>query len=295
MKQLHDTLANSLLRSETKDSDKTAETIYLRHLESGDSNIEPTSVEENTIICSKKEQPSGASSTGVDSKNHKPRSIPLPSPKTTLEPLGIYESNITKGNRRRSRRPFTAAEDEALLKGYAVHGFQWTLIQQDQRLNLSHRRATDLRDRFRNKFPDAYRDGGSVSGKTLQGQDKGAETDSGPQATVTNKWTPQDTRRNRGRDSNSTRYDDVFSGKTLRYHVKDSQLSAGQGNSQDDRGEKASSSKRPDNAKGPTRPQALLPDASIFQLSFDDRSTESSSADTWEDNTLRPMVWDELA
>ncbi|CEL07844.1 hypothetical protein ASPCAL10998 [Aspergillus calidoustus] len=72
--------------------------------------------------------------------------------------------------RRRVRRPFTAAEDEALLKGYAVHGFQWTLIQQDKRLNLGHRRATDLRDRFRTKFPHAYRDGGSVSGGTLLAQ-----------------------------------------------------------------------------------------------------------------------------
>jgi hypothetical protein len=72
--------------------------------------------------------------------------------------------------RRRVRRPFTATEDEALLKGYAVHGFQWTLIQQDKRLNLGHRRATDLRDRFRTKFPHAYRDGGSVSGGTLLAQ-----------------------------------------------------------------------------------------------------------------------------
>ncbi|KAL2784170.1 hypothetical protein BJX66DRAFT_95139 [Aspergillus keveii] len=72
--------------------------------------------------------------------------------------------------RRRVRRPFTAAEDEALLKGYSVHGFQWTLIQQDKRLNLGHRRATDLRDRFRTKFPHAYRDGGSVSGGTLLAQ-----------------------------------------------------------------------------------------------------------------------------
>lgn len=70
-------------------------------------------------------------------------------------------------SKRRSRRPFTPAEDEALLKGYAVHGFQWTLIQQDKHLNLSHRRATDLRDRFRTKFPNAYREGGSVSGGSI--------------------------------------------------------------------------------------------------------------------------------
>lgn len=298
MKQLYDALTNSMLRSETKDSDRTPGTIYRLHPGSVDSNIGPTSVEENTIIPSKNDQPSGTSSAGVDSNSPKLRSIPLPSSKPTLESLGIYESNIINENRRRPRQLFTAAEDEALLKGYAVHGFQWTLIQQDKRLNLSHRRATDLRDRFRNKFPEAYRDGGSVSGKTLQGQDRGAETGTGPQAAVTNKWKPQDTRGDRRTDSNSadTYYCDIVSGKTLQYHTNNSQaVSAGQDNSQEDRDKKASSNKRIDNAKGSTRPQALLPDASVFQLPFDDRSTESSSVDTWGDNTLRPIIWDELA
>jgi hypothetical protein len=41
------------------------------------------------------------------------------------------------------------------------------LIQQDKHLNLSHRRATDLRDRFRTKFPNAYHEGGSVSGGSI--------------------------------------------------------------------------------------------------------------------------------
>ncbi|KAL5332824.1 hypothetical protein BJX70DRAFT_96704 [Aspergillus crustosus] len=87
-----------------------------------------------------------------------------------LGSLAIANSQTPTRSRRRSRHPFTNAEDEALLKGYAVHGFQWTLIQQDKRLGLGHRRATDLRDRFRTKFPHAYRDGGSVSGNTLQSQ-----------------------------------------------------------------------------------------------------------------------------
>ena len=60
---------------------------------------------------------------------------------------------------RRPRHAYTAAEDEALLQGYAMHGFQWTLIQQDKRLNLGHRKATHLRDRFRTKFPQVYRNG----------------------------------------------------------------------------------------------------------------------------------------
>lgn len=92
--------------------------------------------------------------------------------KSALASLGIPEPQYVDKPRKRSRRPFTSSEDEALLKGYAVHGFQWTSIQQDERLNLGHRKATDLRDRFRTKFPHAYREGGSVSGKSLNTQNE---------------------------------------------------------------------------------------------------------------------------
>lgn len=92
--------------------------------------------------------------------------------KSALASLGIPEPHYVDKPRKRSRRPFTSSEDEALLKGYAVHGFQWTSIQQDERLNLGHRKATDLRDRFRTKFPHAYREGGSVSGKSLNPQNE---------------------------------------------------------------------------------------------------------------------------
>jgi hypothetical protein len=43
------------------------------------------------------------------------------------------------------------------LKGVTRHGFQWTAIHDDPELDLAHRRATDLRDRIRNKFPDGYK------------------------------------------------------------------------------------------------------------------------------------------
>ncbi|KIX06509.1 uncharacterized protein Z518_04485 [Rhinocladiella mackenziei CBS 650.93] len=58
---------------------------------------------------------------------------------------------------RRKRRAWTALEDENLLKGVAKHGFQWTAIHDDVELDLKHRRATDLRDRIRNRFPDGYK------------------------------------------------------------------------------------------------------------------------------------------
>ena len=58
---------------------------------------------------------------------------------------------------RRKRRAWTVIEDESLLMGVARHGFQWTAIHDDPELDLFHRRATDLRDRIRNKFPDGYK------------------------------------------------------------------------------------------------------------------------------------------
>ncbi|KIW15193.1 hypothetical protein PV08_05238 [Exophiala spinifera] len=58
---------------------------------------------------------------------------------------------------RRRRRVWTDYEDSNLLKGVARHGFQWTAIHDDRDLDLGHRKATDLRDRIRNRFPDGYK------------------------------------------------------------------------------------------------------------------------------------------
>ncbi|EHA19986.1 hypothetical protein CBS63078_7181 [Aspergillus niger] len=164
-RQLHDTLANALSRAETEGTDGQAGKIHLPHPRGANAEASGAAVNE------------ASSSKDADSKGSKAKNSTLSKTtptlssrsKSTLASLGIPEPHFTMKSRRRSRRPFTVVEDEALLKGYAVHGFQWTLIQQDKRLNLSHRRATDLRDRFRTKFPHAYRDGGSVSGRLPQG------------------------------------------------------------------------------------------------------------------------------
>jgi len=42
------------------------------------------------------------------------------------------------------------------LIGFGKYGGKWSSIQKDETLGLSHRRSTDLRDRFRNAFPDRY-------------------------------------------------------------------------------------------------------------------------------------------
>ena len=70
---------------------------------------------------------------------------------------GEISSSTKPTTSRRIRRAWTPDEDENLLKGITKHGFQWTLIHDDAELDLSHRKATDLRDRIRNKYPEGYR------------------------------------------------------------------------------------------------------------------------------------------
>ncbi|KAK7205074.1 hypothetical protein BZA70DRAFT_279019, partial [Myxozyma melibiosi] len=57
---------------------------------------------------------------------------------------------------RKERRSFTPEEDRRLLAGFLKHGPSWSKIQKDEELHLFERRSTDLRDRFRNAFPDKY-------------------------------------------------------------------------------------------------------------------------------------------
>ncbi|KAI9733338.1 MAG: hypothetical protein M1834_003422 [Cirrosporium novae-zelandiae] len=75
-----------------------------------------------------------------------------------LARLGIT-GPFPKANRR-SRHAFTEEEDINLWHGYETYGFQWAVIQKDPSFCLGHRKSTDLRDRFRNKFSEIYKQGG---------------------------------------------------------------------------------------------------------------------------------------
>ncbi|KAI9022759.1 hypothetical protein CLU79DRAFT_750603 [Phycomyces nitens] len=57
---------------------------------------------------------------------------------------------------RRGRRLFDKQENESLLLGVERYGVSWSKIAKDPELNLSHRKSMDLRDRFRNAYPDRY-------------------------------------------------------------------------------------------------------------------------------------------
>ncbi|KAK5072083.1 hypothetical protein LTR64_004139 [Lithohypha guttulata] len=80
------------------------------------------------------------SEVGVDSASGRSASISMP-----------------VNRQRRKRHPWTKEEDSALLLGVRKYGFQWTDIHNDHDLDLNHRRATDLRDRIRNLYPDGYK------------------------------------------------------------------------------------------------------------------------------------------
>ncbi|KAB5595028.1 hypothetical protein CTheo_1489 [Ceratobasidium theobromae] len=81
-------------------------------------------------------------------------------------------TSIFEKTRSKKRRPFSKEEDEALRRGYeqvgnwpelthahvAQHGTVWATIVKDP--VFQQRRSTDLRDRFRNAFPDLYQQAG---------------------------------------------------------------------------------------------------------------------------------------
>ncbi|KAH8101242.1 hypothetical protein BXZ70DRAFT_1064312 [Cristinia sonorae] len=69
-------------------------------------------------------------------------------------------SSIFEKTRSKKRRPFTEEEDRALKAGYDKHGTVWATIVKDPVFQEQNRRSTDLRDRFRNAFPELYQAAG---------------------------------------------------------------------------------------------------------------------------------------
>ncbi|KAK0216545.1 hypothetical protein EDD85DRAFT_435798 [Armillaria nabsnona] len=65
-------------------------------------------------------------------------------------------SSLFEKTRSKKRRPFTEEEDRALKAGYQKHGTVWATIVKDPIFQEQGRRSTDLRDRFRNAFPELY-------------------------------------------------------------------------------------------------------------------------------------------
>ncbi|EFW18452.1 hypothetical protein D8B26_005231 [Coccidioides posadasii str. Silveira] len=192
--------------------------------------------------------------------------------KSTLISLGLQNPDATVKSTRRHRRPFTPAEDEALLKGYAVHGFQWTLIRQDKHLDLMHRKATDLRDRFRTKFPDVYREGGFATVKKIESNIKGGKT----AATDGTKSSLSSTNNAKFANHNSRKADIPTSTSGATAVPIDPAMSP-----------PAPPSSLPEPPNVPVTPSFSFP-------IDEDVPEENSYAIRWAENTLPPLVWDEL-
>jgi hypothetical protein len=82
-----------------------------------------------------------------------------------LAKLGILET--FQKSKRRPRHVFSTLDDENLLKGFKKHGTVWHSIRDDAEYGFSNRHPTDLRDRFRIRYPEAFAAAGcKVKGKT---------------------------------------------------------------------------------------------------------------------------------
>ena len=73
-----------------------------------------------------------------------------------LRALGIMEPFAP--STRRKRDAYSAAEDEAIVRGVEKHGNAWASIRSDPEFSMFlNRTATDLRDRHRARFPEKHK------------------------------------------------------------------------------------------------------------------------------------------
>lgn len=80
-----------------------------------------------------------------------------------LEKMGVGSDHAPFPKQgRRQRNAFTDEEDAALLRGFMKYPAQWKRIRADPELGLEHRTRTDLRDRFRNRYPQRFKEAGYV-------------------------------------------------------------------------------------------------------------------------------------
>ncbi|RAL67804.1 hypothetical protein DID88_008531 [Monilinia fructigena] len=93
---------------------------------------------------------------------------------TDLQQLGIQ--GPFKQSDRRERRPFSEQDDREIAQGYAIYGPAWSKILRDPQFNLQARQPTDLRDRFRNKYPEKFRSGEDDAARTAP-QNRPAQVD----------------------------------------------------------------------------------------------------------------------
>ncbi|KAI4256571.1 MAG: hypothetical protein L6R42_006138 [Xanthoria sp. 1 TBL-2021] len=78
-------------------------------------------------------------------------------------------------SKRKPKHLWSEEEDESLVEGYQKHGFCWKDIANDSTLALENRTGTQIRDRFRKRFPELYGEAPAPS-KDSQHVSNGAAT-----------------------------------------------------------------------------------------------------------------------
>jgi hypothetical protein len=88
-----------------------------------------------------------------------------PAQEISTEDRDTNDANASKPNdvygpfmksQRRARREFSDEDDRNLLKGFKRHGSTWHAMRDDLELGFGMRHATDLRDRFRIRYPEQF-------------------------------------------------------------------------------------------------------------------------------------------
>lgn len=104
------------------------------------------------------DKPDTRKSSGVSSPKEKATTKSAGRPQhmgpSELAKLGIQAPFVR--NPRRPRRAFSAEDDENLLKGFEKYGAVWHSMRDDPSLGFGNRHPTDLRDRFRIRYPESY-------------------------------------------------------------------------------------------------------------------------------------------
>ena len=202
---------------------------------------------------------------------------------------------------RRKRRAWTGVEDTNLLRGVNRHGFQWTAIHDDPELDLTHRRATDLRDRIRNKFPDEYKhaETAPLRSEVKKAEKLATSTAAGPENTcsgnsITSAKSPSALNNQHTTSSGTTTPVKVSTPSLTRVangNVKSSTSASSLTmliNNDDELKEKDEKEKDRDNREKDQQQQTAGVTLPSFTLDVDDDMD-------WEDNRLPPLhEWDEI-
>ncbi|KAJ4357254.1 uncharacterized protein N0V89_001829 [Didymosphaeria variabile] len=119
-----------------------------------DDSSQNTTVSSTTTSMSSNQDPVAQETLDTISSFRKNRGDTHRKGPAELREMGIHGS-FTRSNRR-ERRPFTEQDDASLLRGFEKYASSWHLIRDDKDLGFSTRQPTDLRDRFRIRYPEMF-------------------------------------------------------------------------------------------------------------------------------------------